>query len=91
MSSCKDFEWFQGQFTRSDEGGPRWLIKVDEVDVRVSQIQMAVCTHVYLYVLVCTCMYLYVVLYVSLLITKASQRLSEVVPCERSEIRGCGG
>ena len=24
-------------------------------------------------------------------ITKASQRLSKVVPCERSEIRGCGG
>ena len=37
-------------------------------------------THIYIYVCIC-----------KLYITKASQRLSEVVPCERSEIRGCGG
>ena len=38
-------------------------------------------------------MFLYYICYCILLsvtITKASQRLSEVVPCERSEIRGKG-
>ena len=42
------------------------------------------------YICYYTCYYTCYCILLSVTITKASQRLSEVVPCERSEIRGKG-